>query len=292
MAIAESKTVAVCGATGRQGGAVARHLLERGWHVRALTRDPSKPKARALADRGAEVVRADMGDRGSLEAAIGDAAAVFSVQNSMISGLDGEVQQGKHVADAAKAAGVRHVVYGSAGVGARTGVGSWDSKLTVEEHLRALRLPVTVLRPMAFMELMSDKDLYPPIAMWHLMPKLVGSAKIPWLAVDDLGAIAALAFEGRDRFVGQTLSLSADVQSVGECRAIWTEERGRAPRRFPMPVRLFERFGGKDLTAMWRWLRTGSVPLDSGPTRQLRPQALTVRDWIRKAEEGGQRNAE
>jgi uncharacterized protein YbjT (DUF2867 family) len=158
--------------------------------------------------------------------------------------------------------------------------------------MRALGLPVTVLRPMAFMELMSDKDLYPPLAMWHLMPRLIGPAKIPWLAVDDLGAIAAAAFDDRERFVGQTLFLSADVQSVGECRAIWEEERGRAPRRFPMPQRLFERFGGKDLMTMWRWLRSGPIPLDTAPTRQLRPQALTVREWIRKLDEGGKRRGE
>jgi uncharacterized protein YbjT (DUF2867 family) len=284
--------VAVFGATGRQGGAVARHLLERGWRVRALTRDPSTAKARVLAEAGAQVVRADMSDPGSLEAALDGADGVFSVQNPMIVGLQGEVEQGKNVADASRAAGVEHLVYASAGVGRRTGVGSWDSKLEIEEHIRALGLPVTVLRPMAFMELMSDKDLYPPVAMWHLMPKLVGPAKLPWLSAGDLGAIAATAFEERDRFVGQTLSLAADVQSVGDCRAIWMEERGRAPRRFPLPLRLFERFGGKDLATMWRWLRTGSVPLETGPARTLHPQALTVREWIRQTGERGEERGE
>ena len=110
-------TIVVCGATGRQGGAVARHLAADGWAVRALTRDPASPKARALAERGIEVVRADMADRASLHAAFSGAYGVYSVQNPMISGFEAEVEQGRNVADAAKAAGVQHVVYGSAGIG-------------------------------------------------------------------------------------------------------------------------------------------------------------------------------
>ena len=277
----ESRPIVVCGATGRQGGAVARHLLANGWTVRALTRNPEQPRARALADLGAEVVRADLADPPTLDAAFERAYGVFSVQNAMISGLEGEVEQGCNVAAAAKAAGTRHLVYASAGVGRPTGVGSWDSKLAVEERMRALELPVTILRPMAFMELMTDKGFYPPVSAWHLMPKLAGAeTKIPWLAVDDVGVIAARAFADPARFVGRTLVLAGDVQSLGECRDMWKEVRGRAPRRFRMPVRVFERVAGKDLTTMWRWLRTGAVPLDTAQTREIHPHALTVREWL------------
>ncbi len=131
--------VAVTGATGRQGGAVARALIARGRPVRALTRDPTSTRARALAAAGAEVVRADMEDPATLDRAFAGADGVYSVQNFMISGLDGEVRQGKNVAQAAARAGVRHVVQGSAGAGRRgTGVGSWDTKLDIEAELRRL----------------------------------------------------------------------------------------------------------------------------------------------------------
>ena len=139
----ESRPIVVCGATGRQGGAVARHLLANGWTVRALTRNPEQPRARALTDLGAEVVRADLADPPTLDAAFERAYGVFSVQNAMISGLEGEVEQGCNVAAAAKAAGTRHLVYASAGVGRPTGVGSWDSKLAVEERMRALELALS-----------------------------------------------------------------------------------------------------------------------------------------------------
>jgi hypothetical protein len=130
---------------------------------------------------------------------------------------------------APKTVGVRHLVYGSAGIGKRTGVRSWDSKLAVEEHLAALGLAVTVLRPMAFMELMTDNAFRPAVSTWYVMPKLMGStASIPWLAVEDLGASAVKAFADPERFAGRTLLLAADVRSIDECRAIWTEVRGRA----------------------------------------------------------------
>src|SRR5919106_1730441 len=96
------RVVAVTGATGRQGGAVARHLLADGWRVRALTRKPSSEPAHRLAELGAEIVSVDMMDPGSLVSAFQDAHGVFSVQNPMISGLEAEVTQGKNVADVAK----------------------------------------------------------------------------------------------------------------------------------------------------------------------------------------------
>jgi uncharacterized protein YbjT (DUF2867 family) len=280
--VGRDRVVAVTGATGRQGGAVTRHLLSAGWRVRALTRKPDGPAAQALAAVGAEVVRADMMDNRELEHAFRDAYGVYSVQNFMPGGTEVEITQGRNVADAAKVAGVQHVVYGSAGPRATdTGVGSWNSKLTVQAHIRALGLPLTVLRPMAFMELMTDKDFFPPVSTWSLMPKLMGEDRpLGWICADDLGAIAARAFAQPDRFVGAELGLASDVQSVAQCRQIWQDVYGRPPRRFPMPVWMFRRFVGSDLITMWRWLRTAQVEFDPMPTRELLPAALTVRQWL------------
>jgi uncharacterized protein YbjT (DUF2867 family) len=280
--VGRDRVVVVTGATGRQGGAVARHLLSQGWRVRAVTRRPQRPAARALTALGAEVVRADMMNKTELMPAFADAYGVYSVQNFMPDGTAAEITQGRNVADAAKAAGVQHVVYGSAGTGAAgTGIASWDSKLAVEAHLRSLGLPLTVLRPMAFMELMTDKGFYPPVSTWSLMPKLMGHDRpVGWICVDDLGAMAARAFADPDRFVGADLSLAADVQSIAQCRQIWQEVNGRAPRRVPMPVWMFRRFVGSDLITMWEWLRTARFDIDPAPTRGELPEALTVREWL------------
>jgi uncharacterized protein YbjT (DUF2867 family) len=276
------RIVAVTGATGRQGGAVARHLLSAGWRVRALTRRPHRPAAQALAALGAELVRADMVNTSELVQAFRDVYGVYSVQNFMPAGTDAEIRQGKNVADAAKTTGVQHIVYGSAGTGAaNTGIASWDSKLTVQAYIRSLGLPVTVLRPMAFMELMTDKGFYPPVSTWSLMPKLMGEDRpVGWICVDDLGAIAARAFAEPDRFVGAELSLTSDVQSIAQCRQLWIDLHVRPPRRFPMPVRMFRRFVGTDLITMWEWLRTAQFDLDPTLARSLLPSAVTVREWL------------
>jgi len=280
--VGHGRVVAVTGATGRQGGAVAGHLLSAGWRVRAITRNPDGPAARALAAAGADVIRADMTNREQLVRAFRDAYGVYSVQNFMPGGVEAEITQGRNVADAAEATGVQHVVYGSAGPRATdTGIASWNSKLTVQAHIRALGLPLTVLRPMAFMELMSDKDFYPPVSTWSLMPKLMGQDRpLGWICTHDLGAIAARAFAEPDRFVGVELDLAGDVQSIAQCRQIWHDVFGRSPRRFPMPVWMFRRFAGSDLITMWRWLSTAEVQFDPTPTRELLPTALTVREWL------------
>jgi uncharacterized protein YbjT (DUF2867 family) len=282
MSSTRDDVVAVVGATGRQGSAVVRHLLQDGWRVRALTRQPSGAAARALRDRGAEVVRVDTEDVESLRPALRGAYGLFNVQNPMTSSIDAEIRQGFNVARAAADARISHVVYGAAGVGdVRTGVGSWDSKLTIAARCRDLGLPLTVLRPMAFMELMTDKGYYPSVGVWHVMPRLMGSDRpVGWLCVDDVGAIAARAFGDPGRWVGAVLGLASDVQSIDECRAAWEAVAGRRPRGLPMPVGLFERFVGTDLTTMWRWLRTARFDMSTQPTRQILPQARTVREWL------------
>src|ERR687886_2667436 len=141
------RLILVTGATGKQGGAVARSLLDRGFRVRALTRDPQRPEAQALTEQGAEVVQGDMEDRSAIDRVLEGAYGVFSVQNFWETGYDREVRQGKTVAEAAKAAGVEHFVYSSVGSAHRqTGIPHFDSKWEVEEHIRQIGLPYTILR--------------------------------------------------------------------------------------------------------------------------------------------------
>jgi uncharacterized protein YbjT (DUF2867 family) len=281
---AEGRIIAVCGATGRQGGAVARALLRSGWTVRALTRHPATDTAGRLADSGAEVVEADMDDVAGLTRAFEGAGGVFSVQNGLVNGFDREVAQGRNVADAAHQAGVSHLVFASAGTGeGGTGIASWDAKLEIEAHMVRLGLPVTSLRPQAFMELMTDKAYYPAVGTWRIWPMLSGEDRpISWLAVEDVGVIAEAVFSHPERYLGRSLRLVSDVRSLAECRSLYRDITGKGPRSFPMPVRLFDRFTRGDVTDIWRWVRTGDVLTDTGPTREIHPAALTVEEWLRK----------
>jgi uncharacterized protein YbjT (DUF2867 family) len=286
MSVDAGKTIVVIGATGRQGGAVTRALLKDGWHVRALTRDANSSKAQALSALGAKVAQADMDNRRSMDLAFAGAYGVYSVQNPMPGGLEVEVRQGKLVADAAKNANIQHLVYSSAAVDYPTGVGLWDSKLQIENYLKALGIAVTILRPTAFMELMTDKDYYPPVSTWHLMPKFMGATRpIGWIATDDLGVIAAKAFASPEQFIGQDIKLASDVKSIEECRTIYKAITTKTPSRFPMPVWLFKRFVGSDLITMWQWLGTSDIRFDTAPTYAIHPNALTLDVWLRKRQD-------
>jgi uncharacterized protein YbjT (DUF2867 family) len=285
MASTMGRTVAVVGATGRQGGQVVRRLLAEGWRVRALSRTPAGKKAAELTGLGADVVYGDLEDPASLDSALAEVSSVFVMQPPGAASIQEEVRQGMNAARAAARANVAHVVYGSAGPGdAETGVRQWDAKLQVARGMNDLGLPLTVLRPMAFMELMVDPSFYPQSSTWYTMPKLAGvDRRIPWLSVHDLGAIAARAFAEPDRFIGKDLRLAADVKSLAECRQIFRAVRAKNPPRFPMPLFLFRRFVDDDILTMWRWLRENPVDADTGPTHDILPTAKDVRAFLRAA---------
>jgi uncharacterized protein YbjT (DUF2867 family) len=257
--------------------------LESGWAVRALTRKPQGRPAQALEALGAEVVGADMNDTSSVRRAFDGVDGVYSVQNGMVSGFDAEVAQGRNVAEAAKDAGVKHLIYASAGIGrAGTGVPSWEAKVRVEEHVRTLGLPFTILRPMAFMELMTDPSFYPALGTWSVWPRLMGEHRpVVWIAVEDVGSIAAIMFAHREDWLGRELALAADVRSLAECRSLYRDAVGRAPRAFPIPLWLFDRFTRKDLTIMWRWLKANQVDYDLAATTAVLPTVMTVPEWLR-----------
>ena len=148
----KNKLILVTGATGHQGGAVLRHVRERGFPCRALTRDPDSPKARSSVGSGLEITRGDQEDQASLTRALDGVYGVFSVQ-SLDSGIEAEIRQGRNLADAAKRSRVSHFVYSSvASADQQTGIPHFDSKFQLEEHLRGTGVPFTIVRPAFFME--------------------------------------------------------------------------------------------------------------------------------------------
>ena len=154
-----AQSVLVFGATGQQGGSVARALLHRGWRVRALVRDPFSAGAAALAARGAELVVGTFEDRAAMRSAMAGVDGVFSVQPSSPGGTvtdEQEVGYGITIADLAVECGVKHLVYssGSATGETPTGVAHYDTKAEIERHIRRLPLAATIVRPATFMELL------------------------------------------------------------------------------------------------------------------------------------------
>jgi hypothetical protein len=140
MAEPSGQVIAVAGATGLQDGVVTRQLLEEGWRVRALTRNPERKKVRSVASLGAEIVGQTWMPP-SLERAFDGVSGVFGVQTTTSAAMTGS-WQGRNVTDAAQRVGVRHVVYAAAGVGRQgTGIGSWDGKDQIVRYMSDRDLP-------------------------------------------------------------------------------------------------------------------------------------------------------
>jgi uncharacterized protein YbjT (DUF2867 family) len=274
------RVVLVVGATGKQGGAVARSLLDRGFQVRALTRDPHKPEAQALDEQGAEVVQGDMDDRSAMDRSLEGAYGVFSMQNFWETGYDGEVQQGKTVADPAKAASVEHFVYSSVGSAHRqTGIPHFESKAEVEEHVREIGLPYTILRPVFFMQ------------NWEMMGEMVLGGTLPQpldpdkpfqqVAVEDVGAFAAIAFENPDRWIGREVDLAGDEQTMPEIAETFGHVIGREVSYYQVPWDQFEEQMGKEFTVNYRWFNDVGYEANIAALRQEYPELTTFERYLR-----------
>jgi len=292
-----SEQVLVFGATGNLGGAATRELLERGWPVRAVTRNVKSDKAQALAGLGVEVVQADMDDRYSLDVAFDGIRQVFSVQNWVTNGVEGEIRQGKLVADAAKSAGVTHMVYGSAGTGEPdTGVPHFESKLVVERYMREiLGLPTTVIRPGPFMELMINKDFYPSLTVWGAMPKVIGwDTPVPWTAVRNVGTAIANVFANPNKWIGNDIQLIGDQKSLRDCRSAYRKIVGKKPLGIPLPIALFGRMASPEFVRMWQWmvdyLAEEDVEAMIESSREACQDLHTVETWLKLIANGQNRN--
>jgi uncharacterized protein YbjT (DUF2867 family) len=293
----EKDRVLIFGATGNVGGAAARELLRRGWRVRGATRDPQGEKALTLAALGAELIQADMDDRASLDSAIDGMKRVFSVQNWVSSGVDGELRQGKLVADVAKEAGVAHLVFGSAGIGEPdTGVPHFECKVELERYMRdVLGLPTTAVRPGPFMELMTKKEFFPPMVAWGAMPKVIGwDTPVPWTAVADIGTAIANIFEDPDRWIGRDVNLISDQETLRGCRTVFKANNGKKPFGLPVPLMLFNKMVGPEFEVMWRWMvdwiDEGDVQSMIDASRLVNSDPHTVERWLSTSGNGHNRN--
>jgi uncharacterized protein YbjT (DUF2867 family) len=283
------KIIAVTGATGQQGGAVARKLLADGWKVRALTRDTDKPAAQELASLGAELVPGDLDNRAELDAAFQGAYGVFSVQNFWIPnvGFEGEISQGKNVADAAKAAGVQHLVYSSVG-SAHRGMGQkhFDSKWQIEQYIHSLGVPYTILRPVFFMENHNWSRAYilnGTFTGLGLRPE----KEIQSIALEDIGVFAVLAFANRDEYLGKTIELAGDALTEAQIAETFIKVVGR-------PVNLTPPSGGgwgdpEEGAAAFNFFNGEGYDADIPALRKLHTGLLTLEQWLRK---NGWENAE
>lgn len=236
--MATDNVVLVSGATGRQGGAIARALLSRGWKVRAMTRKPLGEAAQQLRDLGAEVVKADMDDEASLRAALANAWGALSLQNSWEAGVEREEQEGKRFARVAKETGVQHFVYQSVGSAHRhTGIPHFESKWRIEETVRSLGFPsYVILRPVAFMENLLMPDTLTGIQNGVFAFGTRPDTRVQFIAVRDIGAYGLLAFERGAELNGRAIDIAGDELTGPEMAGILSDVTGRRVQFQQIPI--------------------------------------------------------
>ncbi|MEU6863639.1 NmrA/HSCARG family protein [Streptomyces sp. NPDC046876] len=274
-------TIAVTGATGAQGGATARALIAAGHRVRVLTRQPDAPAADALRRLGAEVLRADFDDRGSLDGALAGADSLFAVTTPFGTDVDTEVRQGVSLVDAAAGARVGHVVFTSAAHADRaTGVPHYDSKYAIEQHLQASGVPWTVIAPAAFMDNYTGgwtlDGLREGAFAWP-MPADVPLTLIPAV---DIGAFAALALQRRDEFVGRRIDIASDELTAAGMAEVLAGAAGRPIVHREVPLAHVRNFSD-DLAAMFEYFTTRGLTVDTAALRRDFPEVgwHTFADW-------------
>jgi uncharacterized protein YbjT (DUF2867 family) len=276
----KNRTILVTGVTGHQGSAVLRHLRERGFTVRGLTRDPDKPEARRLTGHGVEIVPGDMEDPPSLIRAMDGVAGAYSVQDWK-EGVETEVRDGINMAEVARHSVVDHFVYSSVASADRTtGLPHFESKFRIEEHIRSTGLRHTILRPVFFMEnLLGMKDT---TEQGTLTMPLDPETRLQMVAVDDIGAFAAMAFEHPGRWANQVMELAGDelsMQEIAEAIGLWI---GREVRYVQIPWDTFEQQAGPERTKMFRWFQSEGFHADIIGVRLERPGMLTFGRWLRQ----------
>jgi uncharacterized protein YbjT (DUF2867 family) len=274
-----SKPILVTGATGQQGGAVARALLAKGQQVRVMTRHPEK--AASLAKAGAEVVQGDLTNQAILQMALRGVHGVFAMSTWVEEGMEAEVRQGTMLADAAKQAGIIHYVYTSVGSAHRnTGIPHFDSKWKVEQHIRQIGLPATILRPVWFME--NFTTVAKPSAEGVLTLPMKPARKLAMVALKDIGEFGAAAFLRPNDFLGQAIDLAGDELTMPETAAQLTHAMGRPIRFQEFPMEQAEAAMGHDLTTMFRWFNEVGYAIDIPTLKQKFQMPLTTfAEWIK-----------
>lgn len=273
------KMVLITGATGKQGGATLRHMREKGFPVRALTRDPEQPKARALVGQGTEVVRGDLNDPTQLTRSLESVYGVFGVTTPAQGGPDAEVRQGLNLVDAAKRSRISHFVFTSVGsADRRTGVPHFESKFQIEEHLRGTGMHYTILRPVFFME--NWLGLREPIEQGTLALPLSPDTRLQMIAVEDIGIVATMAFERPGHWQGRAVDLAGDELSMTSLAEVFARMLGRNVQYVQIPWDRFEQKAGHDMTVMYRWFQNAGYSVDIAALRQEHPNLMNFQCWL------------
>lgn len=304
----DKKVIAVVGATGAQGGGLARAILndpDTPFSVRALTRDPSSEKARALADAGAEVVAADVDDVDSLKAAFAGAYGAFCVTFfwEHFSPAQ-ETAQARAMAEAAADAGLQHVIWSTfedtrqwvplddermPTLMGNYKVPHFDSKADANAAFIESGVPTTFLLTSFYWENLIFFGMGPTRgpdgSLAITLP--MGDAKLPGIAAEDIGKCAYGIFRRGSELVGKTIGVSGDQPTGAQMAAALGEALGEEIRYNEVSAEAYRSFGfpgAEDLGNMFQFKRDFEADYsgarDPEFARSLNPSLLSFEQWL------------
>ncbi|KAJ7769941.1 hypothetical protein B0H16DRAFT_236510 [Mycena metata] len=297
----DSKVVLIMLATGKQGTGLVRALAQLNesvspgpapWMILAQTRDVTAPKSVALASlRGVQLIQ---GTANAPEAIFAAAPApidaVYSVQLGLDNprGLAGEMAEARALADAAAAHGVRHFIYAGANFGGvaenKTYVPHFETKRVAEEYLKTTHptLPTTVLRPVTFMDQLVQGDpasLVSRLTKIMFLCQLKPPTRLQFVAASDVGAIAALALQHPEEYIGRVIDVAGDALTPQDLQDGWREALGVEMRPDLMGGSALSwavRTATKELRLMFKFFNEIGYNADISVVRQIYPE---IKDW-------------
>ena len=306
--MADKKVIAVLGATGAQGGGLARAILadESGeFTVRALTRKVDSDKAKALAANGAEVVAADLDDYESLKKAFAGAYGVFAVTNFWEHfSPEKETAQAGSIAKAAKETNVQHTIWSTLEdtrkwipiddnrmptLGGKYKVPHFDSKGEADKHFIDLNLPVTLLLTSFYWENFIYFGMGPKKGedgkLALSMP--LGDKKLTGMAVEDIGKSAYAIFKKGNEFIGKTVGISGENLTGNEMADLFTKALGQEVTYNAVPFEVYRGLGfdgAEDLGNMFQFFHDFDEYFSSARsiefTKSLNPSLQNFNSWL------------
>ena len=307
--MSDQKIIAVVGATGAQGGGLARAILaepQGGFSLRALTRDPDSPKAKDLAQAGAEVQVADLDDEAGLRAAFEAAHGVYLVTNYWADmSAEHEIAQAATAARAAQATGISHLIWSTLedtraylplddpGIPLFDGkyrVPHFDAKSEADRFFADARVPTTYLRPSMYWEAFSNFGFGPRRAEdgTLVLSLPMGDRKLAGIAAEDIGRTALGIFKRGDEFIGSAVGIAGEHLTGDEFAAAFSDVYGEPVAYRPVT---FDEFRAQDVPAaaevgnMFQYYYLAEAEFtgsrDVALVRTLNPQLQSFRSWLR-----------
>jgi uncharacterized protein YbjT (DUF2867 family) len=282
--MAEKLTILVTGATGQQGGALARTLLKKGHRVRALTRKPEAPSAQELKKQGAGIVKGSFDEPGSIENAATGVDAAFAMGTPYEAGPEAEIKQGIALVEALAKAKVPFLLYTSVSDADRkTAIPHFDSKFKVEQRVKELGIRHAIVAPVFFMDNLLSPWFLPQLQQGKLALAMPAGRKLQHVSVADLGEFNALVLERREQFAGKRINLASDELTGTEAAQILSRVTGRKIEYSEIPLDQL-RAMNEDWAKMFEWFDKVGYSADIAGLRKQYPEVRwhTFEQWAKE----------